>query len=539
LTLALPKELKVITIDLIDEILTISAVSTLMYPCCPLCMSHASRVHSHYTRRIMDLPCGGQRVCLLVLVRKYFCDVTTCTRRIFTERITPFIAPWARVTTRLHQIVQAIGLATSGMLGARLADRLGIHTSWMTVLRRIMALPTEAVGQVTQLGVDDFAFRRGHHYGTILVNMQTHQVIDMLPDRKTETVAQWMQLHPEIELVSRDRGTDYAAAARSGAPQAIQVADRFHLAKNLTDLVEVILARCRAEIRQTMQSEEISLDQEDDFIRAEWRPKTEPDEQQVGLARQAERHDRYEQMIELSKLGLPTKEIARRMGMTRRTVERWLLSGLPYTQPRKMRQSCFNPYEHAARELWQNGALSSLQIWQKLQLQGFKGSYRTVHRFIETLPEYSKKVQGSMKFCTAVPENSVQNFRARKAVWLFVRDPDGLDVKEQKELQAICRASSTAMTTYTLAQEFLLLMRQRKGERLDEWLEKAHASGVVEFDRLVHSIERDKAAIVTGFTVQTNNGLVEGKVNKLKLVKRMMFGRAGFELLRQRILHAL
>src|SRR5690242_3719861 len=191
-SLALPEDLEVTEIAMLDEVFTLTVHSTRNAPCCPLCGTPAHRFHSHYVRQITDLPSGGTRVCLRVVVRKCFCDVSTCARKIFAERFTPFIEPLARVTARLFQIVQALGLATGGMLGARLAQRLGIKTSWMTVLRRIMALPTEPVQQVIELGVDDFAFRRGRKYGTILVDMRSHQVIDVLPDRKAETVAAWM-----------------------------------------------------------------------------------------------------------------------------------------------------------------------------------------------------------------------------------------------------------------------------------------------------------------------------------------------------------
>jgi transposase len=229
LLLSLPKGLEVTNIEVTNGVLTISVVSTQRSVCCPLCSSPATRMHSHYTRTVADLPCAGQQVCLLLQVRKFFCDGTTCARKIFVERIAPFVGPWARVTARLYQIVQIIGLATGGMLGVRVTDRLGIQTCWMTIIRRMMALPTAPVEQVLELGIDDFAFRRGRKFGTILVDMQSHQVVDLLPDRKAETAKVWMQAHREIKIVSRDRGGDYAAGAREGAPQATQVADRFHL----------------------------------------------------------------------------------------------------------------------------------------------------------------------------------------------------------------------------------------------------------------------------------------------------------------------
>ncbi|HEY6409676.1 MAG TPA: ISL3 family transposase [Ktedonobacteraceae bacterium] len=227
--LALPESLEVTEIEIIDQILTITAVSTQIAPRCPLCGALAARVHSHYTRKVADLPCGGQCVRLFLHVRKFFCDMTTCTRKIFVERLTPCIEPWARVTLRLFQIVQTLGLATGGRLGVRVADRLSIQTSKTTILRRIMALPTEPVGHVTQLGIDDFSFRRGRKFGTIVVDLQTHKVLDVLPDRTAGTSATWMSAHPELEIVSRDRGGDYAAAAQTSAPQATQCADRFHL----------------------------------------------------------------------------------------------------------------------------------------------------------------------------------------------------------------------------------------------------------------------------------------------------------------------
>jgi len=215
---ALPKQLAIMDIEMSDDVLTITALSTQACPCCPLCGKPSARIHSLYLRQVADLPCSGRQVRLLVQVRKCFCDTLDCIRKIFVERLTPFVEPWARVTQRLFQIVQVIGLAIGGRLGVRVTDRLGIQTSRYTILRRIMALPTEPVEQITELGIDDFSFKRGRTFGTLLVDLQSHQVLDVLPDRKAETAAAWMVSHPEIRVVSRDRGGDYAAAAQTSAP---------------------------------------------------------------------------------------------------------------------------------------------------------------------------------------------------------------------------------------------------------------------------------------------------------------------------------
>src|SRR5436189_1535569 len=152
------------------------------------------------------------------------------------------------MTMRHSEQITCIGLATCGKGGTRLATRLGMHTSRPTLLRRIMDLPDPPLGSILYLGIDDFAFRRGYRFGTILVNLESHRVVDLLPDRRAETAAQWMRQQPDLSVVSRDRGGEYASAAREGAPQAIQCADRFHLVKNLTEAIQVLLARCQTEI---------------------------------------------------------------------------------------------------------------------------------------------------------------------------------------------------------------------------------------------------------------------------------------------------
>lgn len=178
--LDLPEGLKIISIEMRDQVLNITAISTQVQPCCPVCGTPAQRIHSSYHRQIRDLPCSGQPVRFLVQVHKYFCDAPDCKRKIFVERLTPFVEPWARVRRRLSQIVQMIGLATGGRLGVRVMDRLGRETTRQSILRRMMALETSPAGAVSQIGSDDFSFRRGRKFGTIVVDLQTHEVLDVL-----------------------------------------------------------------------------------------------------------------------------------------------------------------------------------------------------------------------------------------------------------------------------------------------------------------------------------------------------------------------
>lgn len=541
--LALPAGLEVTGIERIDTVLIITAVSTHMQPCCPLCGAPATRVHSRFTRKIADLPCGGQRVCLRVQVRKWFCEVPTCVRKIFVERLMPFAQPWARVTQRLYQIVQIIGLATGGRPGVHVTDRLGIQTSRQTILRRIMALPTEPVGQVTQIGIDDFSFRRGRKFGTLVVDLQTHKVLDVLPDRTADTSAAWMAAHPEIELVSRDRGGDYAAAARKSVSAATQCADRFHIYKNLTEAVERTLALCRTEIRKgafDALSEEEKKGMEElrlptEFVSVEnWKPAPDPCTERERLTRYAERQDRYEQVATLRAQGMGNTEIARRLGLTARTLQNWQKKGFPEHSRRRKRSSCFDPYAPYVLIRWEQGCTNGLQIYREIKERGYMGTEKTVYRFLVPLRRNSQVIQKAV-----VPHGPLQDFSAKDAVWLFVRERDRLDEKEQATLTAICEASETARATYQLVQEFRDMLHTRAGEKLDDWLEAVKASQIRELQSFVAGVERDKAAVAAGLTLPQNNGLVEGKVNKLKLIKRMGYGRAGFPLLRQRVLHAL
>lgn len=371
---ALPDGLEVAETSVAGPVLTLSLIATALTATCPLCGQASQHIRSTYTRHVIDVPFAGRQVQLVLRVRKFRCDTTDCPRRVFAERLTPFIEPWARMTTRLSQTIEAIGLATSGELGSRFAPRLGIVTSPTTILRRIMSLPAQQSKQVSRLGIDDWSFRRGRQFGTILVNLATHTIIDLLPDRETETAQSWMEMHPEIDIVSRDRGGDYAAAVSKGAPQARQVADRYHLADNLRGFLEKILARCRQEIGQTSMSpasamgvQETEGDTEQVSI-SPLRPVEEvPLAGSAHLAHHAERLERYRQLIRLREEGFTQKDIARQLSMAERTVRHWLTRGIPYASPelRRKRSRGFDPYAAYVRERFLQRSRNGLQLWRE------------------------------------------------------------------------------------------------------------------------------------------------------------------------------
>src|SRR5260221_1536612 len=442
---SLPQGFEVTDLEIIDQVLIICVVSTQRCVCCPVCSSPAKRIHSHYERTLADLPCMGKQVRLLLSVRKFFCDVTVCCRKIFVERLSPFIEPWARVTARLFELVQVIGLATGGMLGARVTNQAGVKTSWKTIIRRIMALPDKPADPVVELGIDDFSFRRGRKFGTILLDMQKHEVIDMLPDRKAETVKAWLQEHPEIRKVSRDRGGEYASAAREGAPQATQSADRYHLHDNLVKAVERTLVRCRRELRQAVHGNEngpISIEN--------WKPAPSKAVEKARIARHEERRSRYEQLVELHQRGLTHLEIASRVGISARTIRYWLSwDAFPKEQRRRKRKSPFDPYAAYVLSRWEAGEHNGRTLFIEIKAQGYPGSEQMLYRFLIPL----RRKQGIIQKA-AFPDGPLQDFSAKEAVWLFVRDVDKLTRDERNTLTSIREASQTADKTYELGQEF-------------------------------------------------------------------------------------
>jgi transposase len=530
--LPLPAGLQIATTSMREDLLQVQVVSTNVRSCCPLCFCPAERCHSQYARVVADLPCAGFRVQLILHVRRFFCDHPTCIRKIFTERLPAFVLPWARLTVRLCEALQSLGVATNGELGARLAARLAIQTSPTTIIRRIVALPAEPVGQVSELGIDDFSFRRGRKFGTILIDIQRHKVIDVLPDRKAETAAAWMATHPEIVLVSRDRGGDYASAAASGAPQAIQCADRFHLLKNLGEALEGVLSRHLAahRIRLTQEAEARPLE----AAQSRQPPKLSLKEVQQSQAKREERIAQYQQVVTLQKLGLSQTAIANRVGIGHATVSRWSAHDMfPEQQPRP-RKIGLEPHLPFLYERWDAGCHNIAQLYRELVARGYTHSYRSVYKpLVRLLPEGRKNPQTP----DLLPHPLVL---ARHAVFLFLRRPtEEVSFEDQETLALLRSLHAEVDQAYELVQQFAHMLRTRTGEQIDTWLEHVRTSQIREFQGFVLSIERDKAAVVAGLTLPQSNGIVEGNINKLKLIKRMMYGRAAFPLLRQRVLHTL
>jgi len=527
----------------VAEGITLTLRTTSETSSCPSCGTQSSHVQSRYTRTLRDLPSIGRPIRLIMHVRRFFCKKRTCAQKIFVERLPELCRPHAQRTKRLQEALVRLGLKLGGQAGADLGQEQGMSGSRDTILRLVRQSQQSAQSEPHVIGLDDWAWKRGMRYGTLICDLEQGLPIDLLPDRRVSTVSTWLQDHPSIDVVSRDGSLEYASAIKKGAPQARQVSDRWHLTKNLAACVSVQLAKTFAQIRRAEQAE-AHASEEGKQSPEQRRPARTRAIQQAQLARQSERLARYEQITILHSQGMKSADIATQTGMTERTVRRWLEKGnIPYSSPRKQRPRLIDPYKSYLLDRWQQGCQNGSRLERELRAKGYKGSGRAIHRYLETLePSGSSPLKRGPASATRQSTSSIQpnpllTLSPQQATWLFFRRPEDLKEEELESLGLLRQASPQVEATYQLVETFLRMVRERKGELLDAWLAAVEASHLEAFDAFMTSVQKDKDAVLAGLTLPWSNGPLEGNVNRLKLIKKSMYGRAGFDLLKIRVLY--
>src|SRR5215216_7358220 len=538
----LPKGLEVQTLRIETGRVSIGVASATRRSVCPLCGRTSSRVHSRYARTVSDLPWHGISVELEVLARRFFCDEPSCERKIFCERLEE-VAARARKTVRLEEALLAIALELGGRAGARLALELGIVAARDALLRRIKAAPLPEVGKVRVLGVDDFAFKKGSTYGTILVNLERHEVVDLLPERSQESLVAWFGSHPaaEVEVATRDRSNIYREGLAKGAPGATHVADRWHLLHNLTLTLEEYLLQTRPILRKAAAPENKD---DADFASGPImpnRPRTH-DRKIEEAARN--RHERLvEQWKNIRRLYLAKadlRDICRQLGISARTVYRYKDLTEPPPRPAyKRRASVLDPYVPYLVKRWNEGCHNGKRLYREIREQGYRNSEEICARFTAQL----RRAEARGKPISSVPrarQGSVAglSLTAKNVAALFMRHEEKLDEEQEAYLERLCEADEALAETRRLTQEFAAMVRRLEGEDLDGWLKDAEESDSTAMRSFALGLRKDLDAVRAGLTEEWSNGCVEGFVHKLKLLKRQGYGRAGFELLRARMLAA-
>ena len=525
--------------------ITLRVQSTQTNAPCPLCATPARRIHSDYGRTLADLPWAQYRVCLQLRVRKWFCRNRSCHRRIFTERLPTIAAPWARRTLRLAQRLVALGVALGGTAGVRLGHAWDLAVSRNTLLRGLRRQSTPSFPTPTVLGVDDFALRKRHTYGTILVDLERRQPVALLPDRTAATFAQWLQEHPGVAVIARDRSTAYAEGARQGASEAIQVADRFHLLQNLREALDQVFithSPILDAVNETMRQQPVPLP--DGAMAVPVPPHDIPlPAQQRAAQRQARRQALHTQVWVLHHQGWTAPAIAQHLGMSLRTVQRDLQRAT-FTG-RKQRSdrgdSVLNPYKGSLLERWNAGCRTAARLFRDLQQQGYAGSYALVAAYARRLRQAQGLAPGQRcprRPLPRVAEPVCPPLTPRRATWLVLRRATKRTEAETQQLTQLHAQAAEVAEAIDLAQDFLQLVRQRQPEHFDAWLERASTSALEAVQRFASGLRDDYAAVTAGMTLPWSTSPVEGHINRLKMVKRQMFGRAHLDLLSRRFLRA-
>jgi transposase len=506
---------------------------------CPACGMWSSRVHSGYVRTVADGPAGGRPVVIRLAVRRFSCPNPACPRVTFVEQVDGVTGRYRRRSLPLLGLLAEVGLALAGRAGARLAATLGAAAHRTTLLRLVAALPEPGVGAAPRiLGVDDFALRRGHVYGTVLVDIATGKAIDLLPDREAGSLESWLKAHPGAQVICRDRAGNYAEGARDGAPDATQVADRWHLWHNLAEHAEKTVVAHRACLNKEdpepgdAGGKPPGTEPAGAAPAAPAAPPAEPDGLHDVCGRErrlvTRTRERHAAVHELLAAGHSLSAISRALGLDRQTVQRFARQPdvAKLLVKATSRDSKLDPFKPWINQRWNEGITDAAALHAELQPQGWKGSVQAVRRYVRPF----RQLAAAPPPAPAVP-------KARQITrWLLSR-PASLDPGEQAQLAAIRARCPHIDALAAHVTSFAEMMTGRSGDQqLDDWLAAVEADDQPHLHSFAAGIRRDHAAVTAGLTLPYSSGSVEGNVNRIKMLKRQMYGRARFGLLRKRVI---
>jgi transposase len=515
--------------------------STLNRPVtCSGCGRLAARVHSRYERRLSDTAAAGREVLIRLWVRRLFCDNAECVKKTFAEAV-PELAPrYARRTPVLTGVLCSVALALGGRAGARLTQHLAASVSRMTLLRMVLGLPDPERPTPRVLGVDDFALRRGHHHGTILIDVESHRPVDVLTDRTAATLTAWLQAHPGVEIVCRDRASACAEGARDGAPNAVQVADRWHVWHNLAEGIERAVARhqdCLPAALTADTNADADSDANGDGGGNSNQDDHEHAQQPVMTSQPSDRTDRiasrtrerYAAIHALLTDGVGIKAICRQLDLARGTVRRFaraaVVEELLARNGTGQRPSLLKEFKPYLRQRFNDGCTNASHLFAEISARGYRGGEKIVRQYLHQFRGTGRASQPPRK-----PPS------VRRVVGWIMSDPATMESKNQRRLDAILAASPQLSALASHVRAFATMLCSRQGQDLEGWMAAVDADDQPALRSFVVGLRRDQDAVTAGLTLPWSSGVVEGHVNRLKMLKRQMFGRANPDLLRKRVL---
>ena len=493
---------------------------------CPACRKLSRSRHSAYLRRLKDLPWQGCAVELRLKIRRFRCRNRACARKIFAEPIPEVARSHARWTTRVGEIIRLIGYTAGGLPGSRILERLAIPISDDTVTRFVkVSSDGSASDPVRHIGVDDWAWRKGQSYGTILVDLDKRQVIDLLPDRSVESLQAWLEKHPGVEVISRDRCGIYAEAAEQGAVSAVQVADRFHLFLNLSTAIERALEERNRELCLISQAPE----QQAVEIPPPSERRTTLEEERKQQRRQR-RHERYERVMELHRLGHTQRAISLEVGIVRKTIRRWLRAGqFPERKTVTGRRSHVREFHEYLQQRWNQGCHNATCLFQEIRARGYRGSRQMVSNHVSSW-------RTSPRLRTSSKKRRLDRIAPKHAAILTCRPTERLSEQQRILFEQVAVNCPIIRSMRFLALDFRQAVIDKDKDGMLHWIRTAAQSGIGPLVRFAYGLQRDFKAVIAAVETSWSNGQTEGQINRLKAIKRQMYGRAGFHLLRVRVL---
>ena len=522
-----------------DDRLWVEASGSARVAACPSCQRRSSQQHGSYKRLVDDRPCFGKRVSIAVKIRRFKCVNSNCTQRTFAERLDPLAASSQRRTRRLNDSLLSLGYALGGAAAARLAGKLGMNTSGDTVLRELRRAGCAApMTPPVVVGIDDWAIKRGHRYGTVIVDLETRRPIEILGARERTVVATWLREHPSVEIVARDRAGAYSEAVCAARPGAQQVADRWHLLVNLQEAMERMLMRRTASLREAARTLNQSLQIEGQPVTADQATRVlRPDIwQRLAVQRREARLAQYEEVVRRQKLGETYKAIGRAMGLDQRTVSKFVgVGSFPERAPRTTGYTLMDGHRQYVASRIAEGCVRARTVWHELQARGFSGSLCTIRSAMARAYAASRIDAGLETRSIACP--SSRRAYAWLVGWQRSKLCDQKSSDKQRYIDALGRIEPAIAVAGSLARHFLGLVHRRDVGGFDRWLIEARACIVPELRRFAVGIDLDLSAVRAAFTSPWSSGQVEGQVNRLKFLKRQMYGRAKLDLLRVRVLN--
>ena len=501
---------------------------------CPDCGRRSRSRHGSYCRSLQDLPVQGKPVMVRLQLSRWRCDHPKCARQTFTDRLPTIAPPYVRRTTRVAEIVSVLGHSTGGRPGERLMERLGMPVSDDTILRQLKrdAAVSHRNSEIRVVGIDDWSWRRATNYGTIMIDLERRSVVDILDDRSVESAAKWLRNHPSVEVVSRDRCGLYAQAVREGAPQAQQVADRFHLIQNLRSAIEEQMNLSGRATGRAILSEDAIVDAATHRRRAR-------------LAHRQSRQEMLEMLHALRQEGLSYSEIARRTGYERLSVTKWL----KFEAPPDRRRAALNPtspwyFEAFLAECWKDGNRCGRHLFHDVKQRGYTGSFANLERLLGAWrrAEREQAVDVSPTTLKSEPVRDPDTGHAISpvvAAALCIKPRGLLTDHQARKVDALKQDSDAFTKMRRLAMRFNGILRSKRSAPLDAWIDDAIDSELIPIMRFARVLRRDIDAVNNAIELPWSNGQAEGQINRLKTLKRAMYGRAGPELLRARMLPPL